>query len=343
MLEQHQRILAALAQRGDLQRRDVQPVVEVGAEAPLVGGLAQVLLGRGDNPDIQRNQLVGTHALHDAFLQQAQQLDLHVQAHALDLVEEQGAAVGMLELADAALGGAGEGAGLVAEQLAFHHRLGQRAGVDGHERAVAARGKVVQRARHHFLAGAGFAEDQHVGGGGRQGSDLLAQALHDRRAAEQPHVQLLAVGQRQAQAAVVQHQAAQVQGAAHAVEQMLAGEGFFQEVVGAGTHGLHGQRHIAVAGDQQHRQLRVALLDLRQQLQAIQAGHADVADHHAGPVAIQARGDTLCAVQGQHPEAGQVQGLAEGQAQVRVVVDQQYLDRVVDGGFRTHADRSSGG
>ncbi|MNJ69118.1 hypothetical protein D3C77_654280 [compost metagenome] len=98
-----------------------------------------------------------------------------------------------------------------------------------------------------------------------------------------------------------------------------------------------------MAGDQQHRQLRVALVDLRQQLQAIQAGHADVADHNARPVATQARGDALRVVQGQHPEAGQVQGLAKGQAQVGVVVDQQDLDLVVDGGFRTHADRSSGG
>lgn len=65
--------------------------------------------------------------------------------------------------------------------------------------------------------------------------------------------QLLAVAQRQAQAAVVQHQAAQGQGAAHAVEQGICGKGFFQKVISPGSHCLHRQRHIAVAGNQQHR------------------------------------------------------------------------------------------
>jgi hypothetical protein len=44
--------------------------------------------------------------------------------------------------------------------------------------------------------------------------------------ADQAGGQLLAVAQGQAQAAVVQHQSAQGQGAAHAVEQGVAGKGF---------------------------------------------------------------------------------------------------------------------
>ncbi|MNT49329.1 hypothetical protein D3C72_1861740 [compost metagenome] len=83
--------------------------------------MAQVFLGGGDHADIQRDQLVGAEALDRPLLQQAQQLDLDIQAHALDLVEEQGAAIGELELADAALRSAGEGALFVAEQLALHH------------------------------------------------------------------------------------------------------------------------------------------------------------------------------------------------------------------------------
>ncbi len=57
-----------------------------------------------------------------ALLQRPQELDLHRQRHALDLVEEQRAAVRVLDLADAPLAGAGEGAGLVAEDLALDQR-----------------------------------------------------------------------------------------------------------------------------------------------------------------------------------------------------------------------------
>ena len=102
----------------------------------------------------------------------------------LDLVEEQGAAIGVLELADAALLRAGEGAGLVTEQFAFHHRFGEGAGVDRDERSVASARQVMQGPRDHLLAGAGFAKDQHVGLDRRQRADR-AQALHAGRASDQ--------------------------------------------------------------------------------------------------------------------------------------------------------------
>ena len=51
-----------------------------------------------------------------ALLDGAQELDLRVERQLADLVEEQRAAGGLDELADVALGRAGEGALLVAEQ-----------------------------------------------------------------------------------------------------------------------------------------------------------------------------------------------------------------------------------
>jgi hypothetical protein len=111
---------------------------------------------------------VGAQALHHTLLQHAQQLDLHRQRHALDLVEEQRAAVRRFELAGACLLRPGEGARLVAEEFVLHQRVGQAATVDGHEGAGLARAEVVQAARHEFLAGAGLAVDQHVRGGGGQ-------------------------------------------------------------------------------------------------------------------------------------------------------------------------------
>ena len=178
VLEQQQGIFAALAQRGDAQRGNVQAVIQVGAEAALVGGLTEVFLGRGDHPDIQRDQLVTAKAFDHPLLQQAQQLDLDVEGHAFDFIEKQGAAVGEFELADAAFLRAGKGALLVTEQLAFHHRFRQGAGVDGHEWAVAPAGQVVQGARHHFLASTCFAKDQHVAVDPGQRPDLFTQALH---------------------------------------------------------------------------------------------------------------------------------------------------------------------
>ena len=52
---------------------------------------------------------------------------------------------------------AGEGAGLVAEQLAFQQFGRDRGGIEGDERLARARRFAMQRMRDQFLAGAGFA------------------------------------------------------------------------------------------------------------------------------------------------------------------------------------------
>ncbi|MCY1560360.1 hypothetical protein D9M68_974880 [compost metagenome] len=68
ILEQQQGVLAALAQRRDTQWRDVQPVIQVGAEAAVVGSLAQVFLGRGDDANVQRYQLIAAETLDHPLL-----------------------------------------------------------------------------------------------------------------------------------------------------------------------------------------------------------------------------------------------------------------------------------
>ena len=79
----------------------------------------QVLVGGGDDADVGADGLAAADAGELALLQDAQQLRLQVERHVADLVEEERAAGRGLELADAALDGAGEGAALVAEQLAL--------------------------------------------------------------------------------------------------------------------------------------------------------------------------------------------------------------------------------
>ena len=96
-----------------------------------------------------------------ALLEHAQHLGLRLQAHVADFVEEDRAAVGLLELADLLLGGAGERALLVAEQLGLDQLVGDRRAVDLHEALAAAQAVAVDRARHQFLAHAALAPDQH--------------------------------------------------------------------------------------------------------------------------------------------------------------------------------------
>src|SRR6185437_10620158 len=92
-----------------------------------------------------------------------------------DLVQEEGAAVGLLEEAAPRFVGAGEGAAIVAEELALEETLGHAGAVDGDERAPCPRGGDVDGAGEEPLARAALPmeEDRGVDRGG-----ALAEGAH---------------------------------------------------------------------------------------------------------------------------------------------------------------------
>ena len=96
-------VLAPLAEQGKRHRDHVEPEEEVLAEAPEGDLVLEVLVGGGDDPDVQADGPCAAHAQDAAFLDDVQQLDLHARGHLADLVEEDRAARGGFEEAD--LGG----------------------------------------------------------------------------------------------------------------------------------------------------------------------------------------------------------------------------------------------
>jgi len=66
----------------------------------------------------------------------------------------------------------------VSEELALGERLGDGGAVDRHEGTRGAAAEGVHGARHHLLAGAGLALDQHVGLGASGGAHQLPHLLH---------------------------------------------------------------------------------------------------------------------------------------------------------------------
>ena len=184
VLGQRQDVSGALAQRRQVDVRDAQAVIQVRAKALRLHRAAQVDVGRGQQAHIQRNRPARAHAHHLALLQHAQQLYLERRRQVADLVEEQRAAIGRLEPAGARLLGAGEGAGLVAEQLGIDQRLAESAAVHRDEGPLAAAHRV-HVPRHQFLAGARLADDQHGGAGARHALHLAQQFLRRRLMKEQ--------------------------------------------------------------------------------------------------------------------------------------------------------------
>src|SRR5690606_31079724 len=99
-------------------------------------------------------------------------------------------------------------------------------------------------------------------------------------------------------------------------------KGLGQILEGAALIGGDRTVQVRVRGHDDHRQTRVQLADIRQQLQAAAAGHADIADQNIGPLLpVQAQQGAVGAVEAGRFHAVLLQGLLQNPADGAVVID----------------------
>src|SRR5205085_4583250 len=107
----------------------------------------QILVGRGDDAHVDRDDVIGADRLDLALLQHAQELVLHARRDVADLVEEDRAFVRFAKEAAPRPPRAREGTLLVTEELGFEEARRQRRTVERHERSLGARTEAMERAR----------------------------------------------------------------------------------------------------------------------------------------------------------------------------------------------------
>ncbi len=165
----------ALAQRRQVQRDDVQPVVEIAAEVADANLLVEIAIRRRDDARVDRNRLRRADGNDFAMLQRAQQLDLRRRRRLADFVEEERALRRRAEQTDLVANRAGERALHVTEQFALEQAFGERAAVDREERSLRAHRQIVDVAGDDFLTGSRLALNEHRGIGRR---DRLDETQH---------------------------------------------------------------------------------------------------------------------------------------------------------------------
>ena len=181
--EQHDVVLP-LPQGRHGEGDDVEPVVEVLAEAPFDHQPLQVGIGGGEETHAHFHLLRAADPAEAPRLEDGEQLGLQVDRHETDLVEEQGAPVGDLDQALAAGAGVGEGAGLVTEELCRHQVGGDVRAVEGDEGPVADIAVEMDRPGDHLLARAALAADEDGGAAGGDAPHHAEDLLHGRAAAD---------------------------------------------------------------------------------------------------------------------------------------------------------------
>jgi hypothetical protein len=116
---ERQHVLRAGAKRRDLDAPGGQAREQVGAEVAGLHLAVEIAVGRGDDPHVDSGGRRRADRADLAERQGAQELRLELERQLADLVEEEGSAFRGDEQAAGAAGGAGEGAGDVAEELAL--------------------------------------------------------------------------------------------------------------------------------------------------------------------------------------------------------------------------------
>ncbi len=277
MMRQRQDVVGPFGERRDAQLDEIQAIEQVLAEPALGNGRAQIGVGRADDAHLHLARDAAAEPLELARLQDTQQLRLSFQRQVADLIEKQRAAVGGFEASLARLRGAGERAGLGAEQFRFHQILGQGTHVHLDERAAADRRIRLDDRGDDFLARAVRAGDQHGNVRRRDVGRLGDHIAHGIAFEDQP-AQVKARRQRRARLGAFLHgafalhrQPAQFEQIAHRRQQPRVVPGLGEIVRGAGLHQFDRGFQVSPGREQHDRYRRIAFADRMEQRHALLA------------------------------------------------------------------------
>ena len=139
----------------------IEPIVEVLAELALGDGVPEVHVGGGDYPDVGLADLGRADTGELARLQHPQQFGLVRERQFAYLVQKQGSAVSLLEVALAVSNGSGEGTFLVPEEFAFYGPLRYSPAIDGKVFSRPPEAVLMYDFRYVLLADSAFTDDKH--------------------------------------------------------------------------------------------------------------------------------------------------------------------------------------
>src|SRR6267154_5241614 len=160
IFDQERDVFGTLAERRDVDRKDVEPVKQILPECSCGNRFRQVAVGRRQEADVHVNRVAVAHALDLVILKDAEQGDLGFRRQIADFVEENRATVGGFESPQTSLQRARERALLVAKELRRDERRRDGCAVYPNEGASGSMRFPMNGSRDQFLAATGVARDE---------------------------------------------------------------------------------------------------------------------------------------------------------------------------------------
>src|SRR5216684_1088076 len=160
-LDQQRNIFTPFPQWRQIDRYDIQPIIKVLSEGPIFYHLFEIRTGGRDNTHVDLDGTVATNPLELPLLQYAQQFDLERNRHVADFIEENRAAIGLLESADPRRDRAGKCTFDVSKQFGFEKVFRDGAAINTNQLLIFTRAVEVNSLRDQFFAGACLTLDQY--------------------------------------------------------------------------------------------------------------------------------------------------------------------------------------
>ena len=116
-------VFHVLAQWWHVNVKDIQAIEEIGSQMAVRHSILRIAIRCGQDANIHVLLGTGSQPAQFSFFQDAQQLRLRADRHFAQLIQQQRPARGQFEASGAPFYGSGEGAFLVAKNLAFDQRF----------------------------------------------------------------------------------------------------------------------------------------------------------------------------------------------------------------------------
>jgi hypothetical protein len=163
-------ILDPIAKGWDLDRKDIQSVIEIFPEAPGLDFTCQIHIGRANDSNVHCACPVFTDALELTFLEDTQEFALEREGNLADFIEKERAAVGGRKASDPILDRSRKCPTDMAEKLALEEFLGHGRTVHTNQRLLRAQATTMNFVCDKLLAGPRLAGNEH---GRVRRSDLI--------------------------------------------------------------------------------------------------------------------------------------------------------------------------
>ena len=275
-------ILPSLPERRDDDAHHVEAIEEILAERSALHPLLEVLVRRGDDPGVDGHRRRPPEAGDAFLLQHAQDLHLEGERHIADLIEKERASARQFEHPGLSAHRTGEGALLVAEELALQEVFRHPADVDGDEWAAALGARAVDLPGDDLLAGTALPGDEDDGGGVADPVDDLLDPLDGGALPDEDRSPIVS-----SEPALALHHVAQLLGIDELLEaddQLLGVERLDDVVLCTLLEGGDGVVDLPVGADHDDRHPEALAADPGDERQAVHARHLQV--YEAGVVVV---------------------------------------------------------